>query len=115
MVVRVGGVNCDGFDAKPVFGIYIYCISKRLAPLSMNELPLAEEILLPQPKAQEPRKSDEPEVILSEVDSEVGDEKVTEAVEPSLRRKRIAELLSKLFQAAAEGAVRVKRRKGPRR
>ncbi|GAB4860427.1 hypothetical protein Ancab_035586 [Ancistrocladus abbreviatus] len=77
--------------------------------------PLAGEILLPQPKAQEPGKSDGPEVILSEVESEVEDEKVTETMEPSLRRKRIAELQSKLFQAAAEGAVRVKRRKGPHR
>ena len=31
------------------------------------------------------------------------------------RQKRIAQLQAKLFQAAAEGAVRVKRRRGPRR
>jgi hypothetical protein len=33
----------------------------------------------------------------------------------SERQKRIAQLQAKLFQAAAEGAVRVKRRRGPHR
>ncbi|CAN6464705.1 unnamed protein product [Victoria cruziana] len=53
------------------------------------------------------------EVILSEVE----DEKPKEVdLLPSVeRQKRIAQLQARLFQAAADGAVRVKRRKGPRR
>ncbi|XP_019098654.1 PREDICTED: uncharacterized protein LOC109131942, partial [Camelina sativa] len=54
-----------------------------------------------------------PELILSEVE----DEKPKEVdLLPALERhKRIAQLQAKLVQAAAEGAVRVKRRRGPHR
>ncbi|GLT81668.1 hypothetical protein SLE2022_001050 [Rubroshorea leprosula] len=74
-----------------------------------------EEVLLPKPEKQEPGKSehDVNEVIFSELE----DEKPREVdLLPALeRRKRIAHLQAKLFQAAAEGAVRVKRRRGPHR
>ncbi|KAG8048065.1 hypothetical protein GUJ93_ZPchr0008g13474 [Zizania palustris] len=53
------------------------------------------------------------EVILSEVEDEKPKE--VDLLPASERQKRIAELQIKLFQAAAVGAVRVKRRKGPRR
>uniref|UniRef100_A0A1J3GA36 Putative transporter MCH1 n=1 Tax=Noccaea caerulescens TaxID=107243 RepID=A0A1J3GA36_NOCCA len=55
----------------------------------------------------------DPELILSEVE----DEKPKEVdLLPALERhKRIAQLQAKLMQAAAEGAVRVKRRRGPHR
>jgi hypothetical protein len=45
------------------------------------------------------------------------DEKPSEMdlLQPTERHRRIAHLQAKLFQAAAEGAVRIKRRKGPRR
>lgn len=55
----------------------------------------------------------DPELILSEVE----DEKPKEVdLLPALERhKRIAQLQAKLMQAAAEGAVRVKSRRGPHR
>jgi hypothetical protein len=74
-----------------------------------------EETLLPEPQKQEPDslRQDSSEVIFSEVE----DEKPKEVdLLPALeRQKRIAQLQAKLFQAAAEGAVRVRRRRGPRR
>ncbi|XP_077250373.1 protein NUCLEAR FUSION DEFECTIVE 4-like [Tasmannia lanceolata] len=77
----------------------------------------AEEGLLSESQKHEPSKfgksTDVNEIILSEVE----DEKPREVdLLPALeRQKRIAQLQTKLFQAAAEGAVRVKRRKGPHR
>uniref|UniRef100_A0A5B7B028 Uncharacterized protein n=1 Tax=Davidia involucrata TaxID=16924 RepID=A0A5B7B028_DAVIN len=75
--------------------------------------PQTEESLLPKP--QKPNKSvqDVNEVILSEVEDENPAE--VDLLPASERQKRIAHLQAKLFQAAADGAVRVKRRKGPRR
>lgn len=74
-----------------------------------------EEALLSATLKQEAGKSeaDANEVIFSEVE----DEKPKEVdLLPALeRQKRIAQLQTKLFQAAAEGAVRIKRRRGPRR
>ena len=74
-----------------------------------------EEPLLPETQKQEPGRlqQDSSEVIFSELE----DEKPKEMdLLPALeRQKRIAQLQAKLFQAAAEGAVRVKRRRGPRR
>lgn len=80
-----------------------------------------DEIFLTLPLAPESSKttSEELEVLLSEVESEVDseDESMQQAGLNTLaeRRKRIAHLQAKLLQAAAEGAVRVKGRKGPRR
>uniref|UniRef100_A0A2P2KTK2 Uncharacterized protein n=1 Tax=Rhizophora mucronata TaxID=61149 RepID=A0A2P2KTK2_RHIMU len=77
----------------------------------------AKESLLPsseKPKVVEIKQEQNgSEVILSEVE----DEKTTEvdSLPAPERHKRIAHLQAKLFQATAEGAVRVKRRKGPRR
>ncbi|KAJ8644214.1 hypothetical protein MRB53_005962 [Persea americana] len=87
--------------------------------LSFNMDPKSpiEETLLPAHETQGPSKSAQPtdanEVILSEVE----DEKPREVdLLPALeRQKRIAQLQARLFQAAAEGAVRVKRKKGPHR
>ncbi|XAR67880.1 hypothetical protein NMG60_11002816 [Bertholletia excelsa] len=74
-----------------------------------------EESLLLDDHRQEPGKSEQDgnEVIFSEVE----DEKTSEVdlLSASERQKRIAHLQAKLFQAAAEGAIRVKRKKGPRR
>ncbi|OWM65498.1 hypothetical protein CDL15_Pgr009088 [Punica granatum] len=80
-------------------------------PISSSE----ENLLSHRQQNEQPGKSqqDGNEVILSEVEEEK-----TEEVDllPALeRQKRIAQLQAKLFQAAAEGAVRVKRKKGPRR
>ncbi|KAK3002310.1 hypothetical protein RJ639_022082 [Escallonia herrerae] len=72
-----------------------------------------EESLLPEPEKQGLGKSEmERSFILSEVEDENSEVDLFSALE---RHKRIAHLQAKLFQAAAEGAVRVKRRKGPRR
>lgn len=54
-----------------------------------------------------------PEYILSEVEEEKPKE--VDLLPASERHRRIAQLQAKLFQAAAEGAVRIKRRRGPRR
>lgn len=74
-----------------------------------------EESLLSATQKQEAGKSeaDANEVIFSEVE----DEKPKEVdLLPALeRQKRIVQLQTRLFQAAAEGAVRVKRRRGPHR
>ncbi|XP_042496947.1 protein NUCLEAR FUSION DEFECTIVE 4-like isoform X2 [Macadamia integrifolia] len=75
----------------------------------------AEESLLPMPQKEEPSKSghDVDEVIFSELEDEKPAE--VDLLPESERHRRIAQLQAKLCQAAAEGAVRVKRRKGPHR
>ncbi|GMI67484.1 hypothetical protein like AT3G01930 [Hibiscus trionum] len=72
-----------------------------------------EEPLLPKPEQQAAGKSKQDEVIFSEVEDEKP--KDVDLLPASERHKRIAQLQAKLFQAAAEGAVRVKTRRGPRR
>ncbi|XBI92043.1 hypothetical protein VPH35_029209 [Triticum aestivum] len=56
-------------------------------------------------------REDQPELILSEMEDEKP--KDIDSLSPSERRRRIADLQTKLVQAAARGGVRV--RKGPRR
>ncbi|XAR52015.1 hypothetical protein NMG60_11006842 [Bertholletia excelsa] len=75
----------------------------------------AEVALLTEPQKEEPSKSesDANEVIFSEVEDEKPKE--VDLLPASERQKRIAQLQAKLAQAAAEGAVRVKRRRGPHR
>lgn len=74
-----------------------------------------EEGLLPEPQKQETgvASSSSDEVLLSEVEDEKPRD--VDLLPAQERAKRIQQLQAKLFQAAAEGAVRVKRRKGPRR
>ncbi|KAK6924671.1 Nodulin-like [Dillenia turbinata] len=74
-----------------------------------------EVSLLREPEKEEatPSGQSTPEVILSEVEDEKPEE--VDTLPRSERHKRIAQLQTKLFQAAAVGAVRVKRKKGPRR
>ncbi|GMI68322.1 hypothetical protein like AT3G01930 [Hibiscus trionum] len=85
------------------------------AKLSFCDEPrdLVEEALLPKPEQQAAGKSEQDEVIFSEVEDEKP--KDVDLLPASERHKRIAQLQAKLFQAAAEGAVRVKRRRGPHR
>lgn len=80
-----------------------------------ERIPSSEESLLAGQQKQEPSKSEQDgtEVILSEVEDEKPEE--VDLLPASERQKRIAQLQAKLFQAAAEGAVRIKRKKGPRR
>ncbi|KAG6516237.1 protein NUCLEAR FUSION DEFECTIVE 4-like [Zingiber officinale] len=75
----------------------------------------AEEFLLPAvPKTETTSKAGEQaEAILSELEDEKPKE--VDLLPPSERRRRIAHLQARLFQAAAEGAVRVKKRRGPHR
>ncbi|CAL4999935.1 unnamed protein product [Urochloa decumbens] len=74
-------------------------------------------LLLPSPRKEEASAStsseEQQEVILSEVEDEKP--KDVDLLPASERQKRIAALQARLFQAAAVGAVRVKRRRGPRR
>lgn len=85
--------------------------------LSFPSEPKAPELeaLLTEPQKEEPGKSkqDATEVIFSELEDEKPKE--VDLLPASERQKRIAHLQAKLFQAAAEGAVRVKRRRGPHR
>ncbi|XP_074294341.1 protein NUCLEAR FUSION DEFECTIVE 4-like [Silene latifolia] len=74
-----------------------------------------EEALLPESRKEETSKAAESdgEVFFSEVEDEKP--KDVDLLPASERRKRIAQLQVKVAQAAAEGAVRVKRRQGPHR
>nr|GEV38338.1 protein nuclear fusion defective 4-like [Tanacetum cinerariifolium] len=62
---------------------------------------------------KEEQKQDGNEMILSEVEDEKGSE--VDLLSAQERQTRMNHLQAKLVQAAADGAVRVKRRKGPRR
>ncbi|CAL5370280.1 unnamed protein product [Camellia sinensis] len=75
----------------------------------------AETALLHEPQKQGPSQSehDVNEVIFSEMEDEKPKE--LDLLPASERQRRIAQLQAKLAQAAAEGAVRVKRRRGPHR
>ncbi|WMV15245.1 hypothetical protein MTR67_008630 [Solanum verrucosum] len=75
-----------------------------------------EEALLSQSGDQGPGRSehdDGQEIIFSEVEEEKP--KGVDLLPALERQKRIAQLQVRLAQAAAEGAVRIKRRRGPRR
>lgn len=79
-----------------------------------DEPDLAHECLLPEHQKEERDGSARPsEVILSEVEDEKPME--VDSLPESERQKRIVQLQARLFQAAAEGAVRVRRRRGPHR
>lgn len=99
--------------------LFLILLVPIVIPLSLtfspDQKPLEEEALLPEPQNNEPGKSqlDSDEVILSEVEDEKP--KDMDLLPASERQKRIAQLQSRLLQAAAEGAVRVKRRRGPHR
>ncbi|KAH7846400.1 hypothetical protein Vadar_013594 [Vaccinium darrowii] len=100
-------------------GLFILLVVPIVIPISLSFFPEArdpaEEALLPDSHKHEPSKSghDINEVIFSELE----DEKPKEVdLLPALeRQKRIAQLQVRLAQAAAEGAVRIKRRRGPHR
>lgn len=76
----------------------------------------SQEPLLPESQKQDPgvsQPNDDQEIIFSEVEDEKPkDVDLLPALE---RQKRIAHLQAQLAQAAARGAVRVKRRRGPHR
>ncbi|RRT45500.1 hypothetical protein B296_00031513 [Ensete ventricosum] len=79
-----------------------------------DEPDVARECLLPEHQKEERDGSARPsEVILSEVEDEKPME--VDSLPESERQKRIVQLQARLFQAAAEGAVRVRRRRGPHR
>ncbi|VFQ97866.1 unnamed protein product [Cuscuta campestris] len=77
--------------------------------------PQLEESFLTESEKQQASQSEQDRNVV--IFSELEDEKPPEVdtLPPWERQKRIAHLQAKLFQAAAEGAVRVKSRKGPRR
>lgn len=94
-----------------------------LSPISIPVLmaskeeprPSIEEALLLEPQKVESSKTAESdtEVLFSEVEDEKPKE--VDLLPRSERKKRIAQLQARVAQAAAEGAVRVKRRRGPHR
>lgn len=75
----------------------------------------AHEALLAETRTEEPviTGHDANEIIFSEVEDEKP--RGVDLLPATERQKRIAQLQSKLAQAAAEGAVRVKSRRGPHR
>ncbi|KAL4581520.1 hypothetical protein LXL04_006042 [Taraxacum kok-saghyz] len=83
--------------------------------LSSNPTDPKEEALLASPRTNEPAKSEpEPDdVIFSELEDEKPQD--IDTLPAPERQKRMAQLQAKLAQAAARGAVRVKRRKAPHR
>ncbi|KAG9445875.1 hypothetical protein H6P81_012003 [Aristolochia fimbriata] len=80
----------------------------------MEPSPMEESLLVVSHKL-EAGKVDSPaeEVVLSEVEDEKPMD--VDLLPAQERQKRILQLQAKLFQAAAEGAVRIKRRRGPHR
>lgn len=99
--------------------LFVLVLAPIVIPVSLSfpSEPKAPELeaLLTEPQKEEPGKSeqDATEVIFSELEDEKPKE--VDLLPASERQKRIAHLQAKLFQAAAEGAVRIKRRRGPRR
>nr|CAB3484333.1 unnamed protein product [Digitaria exilis] len=95
--------------------LLILLISPIAIPVILTLSPKAqhptEEALLSEPSKGETStsqdKEDQPEVILSEVEEQKP--KDIDSLPPSERRKRIAELQTKLVQAAARGGVRIRR------
>ncbi|KAL5717540.1 hypothetical protein ACHQM5_010526 [Ranunculus cassubicifolius] len=83
--------------------------------ISSDSRPPEEESLLPESTTEDPSKSshDVNEVIFSELEDEKP--RGVDLLPALERQKRIAQLQAKLSYAASEGAVRVKRRKGPHR
>ncbi|XP_024970315.1 protein NUCLEAR FUSION DEFECTIVE 4-like [Cynara cardunculus var. scolymus] len=72
-----------------------------------------EESLLSEDQRQESTENAKTEVILSEVEDETPNG--VESLPADEREKRISHLQARLVQAAADGAVKVKKKKGPRR
>lgn len=99
--------------------LFLILLAPIVVPISLifgqEQRPAEEEAFLPQLQNNDPGKSQQfaDEVILSELEDEKPKE--VDLLPASERQKRIAQLQSKLLQAAAEGAVRVKRRRGPHR
>lgn len=99
--------------------LFVILLAPISIPISMTftEEPRTsiEEALLLEPQKEEPAKAAESDTEL--VFSEVEDEKPKDVdlLPRSERKKRIAQLQARVAQAAAEGAVRVKRRRGPHR
>lgn len=83
--------------------------------LSQDKIDPKEEALLASPRTNEPAKSepDPNDVIFSELEDEKPQE--VDLLPASERQKTIARLQAQIAQAAARGAVRVKRRRGPHR
>ncbi|ONK72017.1 uncharacterized protein A4U43_C04F14780 [Asparagus officinalis] len=105
------------FTAVLLFLLVVPIVIPLLLTFCTNGTSPDQESLLAAPQKGEAGKSEQSseqqEVILSEVEDEKPRE--MDLLPASERQKRIAQLQTKLFQAAAVGAVRVKRRKGPRR
>ncbi|KNA03865.1 hypothetical protein SOVF_205060 [Spinacia oleracea] len=99
--------------------LFIILLSPIVIPVTMavTEEPRSsiEEALLSEPQKEESGKAAESdtEVVFSEVEDEKPKE--VDLLPRSERKKRIAQLQARVAQAAAEGAVRVKRRRGPHR
>ncbi|XP_062115933.1 protein NUCLEAR FUSION DEFECTIVE 4-like [Humulus lupulus] len=103
-----------------VIGLIVLILVPIIIPIvlvffSKPEPSEVEERLLSEPEKQEAGTSEQEtnEAIFSEVEDEKPPE--IDMLSASERRKRMNQLQTKIIQAAADGAVRVKRRKGPRR
>ncbi|XP_042456637.1 protein NUCLEAR FUSION DEFECTIVE 4-like [Zingiber officinale] len=102
------------FTAVLLFLMLLPIVIPLLLTFHFDVVSPVEEPLLPQPSKEETSKSAEQnEVIFSELEDEKPKE--VDLLPASERQKRIAHLQAKLFLAAADGAVRVKKRRGPHR
>lgn len=101
--------------------LFILLFIPIVIPISMTffpeqKAPEEEALLIPQqppPLVRDNSTLSTDELILSEVEDEKPEG--VDSLPSSERRKRIAQLQAKLVRAAAVGAVRVKRRRGPHR
>ncbi|XP_070024282.1 protein NUCLEAR FUSION DEFECTIVE 4-like isoform X2 [Nicotiana sylvestris] len=101
--------------------LFILLIIPIVIPISLSfsqerRVPAEEALVLSESQKQDPENSEQDdghEIIFSEVEEEKPKE--VDLLPALERQKRIAQLQVKLAQAAAEGAVRIKRRRGPHR
>lgn len=105
------------FTAVLLFLVLVPVVIPLLLTFYFDAAPPEQEHLLAEPLKEDSRKlgpsAEQSEVIFSEVEDEKPKE--VDLLPASERQKRIAHLQARLVKAAAEGAVRVKRRRGPHR
>ncbi|THU50154.1 hypothetical protein C4D60_Mb06t17090 [Musa balbisiana] len=113
-LVDLSGTVIIVFTVVLLFLLIVPVVIPLLLTFHFDVVSPVQEFLLPEPSNGESSKSAEQnEVIFSEVEDEKP--KDVDLLPASERQKRIAHLQAKLFLAAADGAVRVKKKRGPHR
>jgi len=116
-LIDLSQIVITGFTIMLLFLLLVPIVIPLLLTIYFDPTSPEQEPLLPEAQKEETTKvglTREPsDFILSEVEEEKP--KGMDLLPASERHKRIAQLQAKLVQAAAKGAVRVKRRRGPHR